>query len=340
MVRPRQMHRHSFSVALALSLVAPPAALAQEAAAQEEVVAEGLIEETSVGETVAETAYPGWRYPKAYAQRPLVMRQYMARGTFSVDVKKVGVSSVAGVNEALAALDFGAAFAPLDNLEVGISNYRPASSPPIPGHGFFPIVVSPSGGFGDMPAYVRYSFLHRRYVEMGFDFVFVIPSRTRLATTFGLPVRIRARPKMTVDTGMELTILVENVGVNVVLPVKATYNITTSGFFFGESGITFENLGRNNVDVIASRSSVGDSNVTFPVDKNQMFVPVSIGGGYTVVFKGKAMMDFYARFGWNPLVYINPPTGVDVVPVKDTWFLGVGTIVQSRRVIDKKGGDS
>jgi len=331
-----------FPIALALAFMVPVSARADEAKdqpAEDEVVPEGLVEETSVGQTVAETAYPGWRYPKAYAQRPLVMEKYMARGTFSVDARRVSLQSVSGVNETVVALDFGAAFAPSDNVEVGISNYRLASSPPIAGHGFFPIIVSPNGGFGDMPAYVRYSFLHHRYVEMGFDFVFVIPSRTRFATTYGLPVRIRARPKVTIDTGMEFTVLVENVGANVVLPVKGVFNITPAGFVFGESGVSFENLGRSNVDVIGSPLSVGDSNVTFPVAKNQVFVPVSVGGGYTIGIKGKVIMDFYARFGWNPLVYLNPPTGVDVVPVKDTWFLGVGTIVQSRRVIEKKKGD-
>ncbi|MBW2377737.1 MAG: hypothetical protein JRF55_17445, partial [Deltaproteobacteria bacterium] len=32
---------------------------------------EAIIEETSVGEAVTETAAPGWTYPKAYASRPL-----------------------------------------------------------------------------------------------------------------------------------------------------------------------------------------------------------------------------------------------------------------------------
>lgn len=324
-----------FHGAAVLCLLLPASAAAEE---QTDVIErEALIEETSVGEAIAETAHPGWTYPKAYAQRPLVMDKHMLRGTFSVDVKRLGLQSVGGAGQTLVALDFGAAFSPLENLEVGISNYRLGSTPPKASQGLFPIIASPSGDFGDIPIYGRYSFMRKDYVEMSLDLVMVLPSNTNFAMTFGVPVRIRARPSVTIDTGMELTVLTKGAGTNIELPVKGTFNITPAGFIFGESGFSFQNLGRNAISTVTT-SSVPDSNVAFPVAKNQVFMPLAIGGGYTVVVKGKVMIDVFGRFGWNPFAYLNPPTGVDFVPAGDTWFLGVGAIIHTRPLLKTNEG--
>lgn len=310
-------------------------AVSASAAAEEEAgvaTKEALVEETSVGEAIAETAHPGWTYPKGYAQRPLVIDKHMLRGTFSIDVKRLSFPLGNGARQTLVALDFGAAFSPLNNLEVGISNYRLGSTPPKTGQGLFPIIVSPSADFGDIPIYGRYSFLRKDYVEIAVDLVMVLPSNTNFAVTFGVPVRIRARPTVTIDIGMEFSVLTKSAGANIELPVKSTFNITPAGFIFGESGFSFQNLGRNTITTTTT-SSVPDSNVAFPVAKNQVFMPFGIGGGYTVVIKGKVMMDVFGRFGWNPFVYLNPPTGVKAVPGRDTWFLGIGTIVHTRPLL-------
>ncbi len=298
------------------------------------------LEPTAPGDPDVEMLASDWDYPKAIGRRPLTMQKFMARGNFSIDVRKVGERSVVGDNEVQAALDFGAAFSPFENVEVGISNYRLASPPPIPAQGFFPIQVAPTGAFGDMPAYVRYRFLARPKYELAFDFVFVIPSGTRLAITAGGPARIFVNSKLTIDTGLDCTFLVADAGANLVLPFRATYNFTPAGFLFGDSGLSFENLGRNNVNVIASPESFGDSNVAFPVAKNQVFIPIGLGGGYTFAVQDKVVIDIYGRFGWNPFVYLNPPSGVNVVPITDTWVLSVGIVVQSRRVLDPKPGDT
>lgn len=319
--------RSSWFVVVALLCLTVPASADDEDTGV--AAKEALVEETSVGEALAETAHPGWTYPKGYAQRPLVIDKHMLRGTFSVDVKRLSFPLSSGARQTLVALDFGAAFSPLNNLEVGISNYRLGSTTPKTGQGLFPIIVSPSADFGDIPIYARYSFLRKDYVEIAADFVMVLPSNTNFAVTFGVPVRIRARPSVTIDTGMEFSILTKSPGANIELPVKGTFNITPEGFIFGESGFSFQNLGRNTISTTTT-SSVPDSNAAFPVAKNQVFMPLGIGGGYTVVIKGKVMMDVFGRFGWNPFVYLNPPTGVEAVPARDTWFMGVGTIVYTR----------
>ena len=317
--------------ALALGLAAMTAE-AEEPAVKDPgpVEREALVEETSVGEAITETAAPGWHYPKAYASRPLTMNKYMIRGTMLVDVKRAVPDNTSGkaTGAPLVSLDFGAAFSIFDNLEVGISNYRLGSTPDITAQSMFPIIVAPRGSFGDMPLYVRYSFLRKDYFEMAADFVLLVPSWTNLAVTLGLPMRLRVRDVFTVDTGTELVILSNGAGLNVEVPLKATYNITPAGFIFGDSGFSFQNLARN-----LTGGSYRDSSLAFPVARNQVFVPLGIGGGYTHVIKDIVMIDVFARFGWNPFVYVNPPSGTNTVPVTDSWVLTVGAIIHTSPVI-------
>ncbi len=317
--------------ALALGLAAMTAEAEEPAVKDPEPVErEALVEETSVGEAITETAAPGWHYPKAYASRPLTMNKYMIRGTMLVDVKRAVPDNTSGkaTGAPLVSLDFGAAFSIFDNLEVGISNYRLGSTPDITAQSMFPIIVAPRGSFGDMPLYVRYSFLRKDYFEMAADFVLLVPSWTNLAVTLGLPMRLRVRDVFTVDTGTELVILSNGAGLNVEVPLKATYNITPAGFIFGDSGFSFQNLARN-----LTGGSYRDSSLAFPVARNQVFVPLGIGGGYTHVIKDIVMIDVFARFGWNPFVYVNPPSGTNTVPVTDSWVLTVGAIIHTSPVI-------
>ena len=261
------------------------------------------------------------------------MNKFMIRGSMMVDVTRAIPNNTSGKASGapLVSIDFGAAFSIFDNLEVGVSNYRLGSTTPITGQGIFPIVVAPRGSFGDMPLYVRYSFLKRDYVEMAADFVLTIPSWTNLAATLGMPTRIRIRDVFTVDTGLELVILSNGAGLNVEVPLKATYNITPAGFIFGESGFSFQNLARN-----LTGGSYRDSNLAFPVDRNQVFVPLGIGGGYTHVVKEMVMIDVFARFGWNPFVYINPPSGTNTIPAADSWVLSVGVILHTSPILHER----
>jgi hypothetical protein len=258
------------------------------------------------------------------------MNKFMIRATFSVDTKRAIIDRNTGAqaSKPLVSIDLGAAFSIFDNLEVGVSNYRLGSTPANAAQGMFPIVVSPIGGFGDMPLYVRYSFLRKNYVEMAADFVLLVPSWTNLAATFGLPVRIRARRPLTVDTGIELVVLSNGAGLNVEAPVKATFNITPAGFIFGDSGFSFQNLARN-----ITGGSYFDTSLAFPVARNQVFVPLGIGGGYTHVVKNLVMIDVFARFGWNPFVYLNPPSGVNALPTSDSWVLSVGAIIHTSPIL-------
>ena len=68
-----------------------------------------------------------------------------------------------------------------------------------------------------------------------------------------------------------------------------------------------------------------------------VLVPLAVGGGYTHVIKDIVMLDVFARFGWNPFVYVNPPggSGIDVVPVKDSWVLSVGVLIHTSPVLQQ-----
>lgn len=319
---------------LVMSCFAPRAQADERAGDTDEpVVREAIVETTSRGEVVIETAAPGWAYPKAYAARPLVMDKYMIRGTFIVDVKRAAVDrNGTRATRPLVSIDLGAAFSPLENLEVGVSNYRVGSSGPIAGQAMFPIVVSPIGTFGDMPVYVRYSFMHKDYVEMAADFVLSIPSWTNLSATFGLPTRIRIRDKVSIDTGTELVILSNGAGLNVELPFKVTYSPRPAGFITLDSGFSFQNLARR-----LTGGSFIDSNLAFPVARNQVLVPLAVGGGYTLVVKNIVMLDFFARGGWNPFVYVNPPTGsgISALPIADSWIVSGGVVIHTSPVLQE-----
>jgi len=79
--------------------------------------------------------------------------------------------------------------------------------------------------------------------------------------------------------------------------------------------------------------SYRDSSLAFPVARNQVFVPLGVGGGYTHVVKDLVMIDVFARFGWNPFVYLNAPTGMDAIPATDSWVLTVGAIIHTSPIL-------
>jgi hypothetical protein len=60
-----------------------------------------------------------------------------------------------------------------------------------------------------------------------------------------------------------------------------------------------------------------------------------VGGGYTHVLKNLVMLDIFAQFGWRPLVYLNPPSGVDFVPVAQSWVLAVGVAIHTSPILQR-----
>jgi hypothetical protein len=289
------------------------------------------------------SSYPGERegeelngYPIAYAKRPLVMQRGMVRTTTSLGVKKAGLSVdlMDPDEKSLFALDAGFAFAVHRNIEVGVSNYRLGSTPPKTGQG----LVSLTWGeqkpvhWGDMPIYGRFRFVDRTIWQVAADLGLVFPINTKLASTFGLPIRVRPRDyDLAIDWGVEVTLLTMDFGANIDLPVRLTYSITSRGFIFGSFGLSLQQLGRGR-----NSEDTRDSNVAFPAPvKNQYFVPMALGGGYTARCRKKRrwMVDLFGQGGFNPLIYFNPPNApeaapgepqpeqIQQVPLSKSWFI-------------------
>ena len=49
----------------------------------------------------------------------------------------------------------------------------------------------------------------------------------------------------------------------------------------------------------------------------------------------EVMLDIFARVGWNPFVYVNPPSGtnIDVVPVRDSWVISAGVLIHTSPIL-------
>ena len=151
-------------------------------------------------------------YPIAYAKRPLVMQRGMIRTTTSLGAKKAGLSVnlMAPDQNALLAVDAGFAFAVHRNIEVGVSSYRIGSTPPKTGQGLVsvPFNEEEPAHWGDIPLYARFRFVDRATWQVAADLVLVFPVNTKLASTFGLPIRIEPRDyDLAIDWGIEATLL-------------------------------------------------------------------------------------------------------------------------------------
>ena len=243
-----------------------------------------------------------WAYPTPYTARPLTMQGRMLRGTWRLNFQDAGPDT--GVS-----MDLGAAYAINDDLEVGISSYRFASSTPAFAQGLLPIIFSPNGDFGDMPLWGRYKWLDREKFEAAADVVFILPTGpgNDFGMTFGVPFRYNGLDNLAIDLGAEFTFRLTDPDTSfaLLIPAKLTFNITDEIFVHGATGIGFGRLG--------GFSDVG------------VFSPLSFGGGYTLMIKNKIMMDIMGEFGFNPLFDTGRPG--DSVDLGSTWFFALGVNV-------------
>jgi hypothetical protein len=186
--------RHAWLVLAVLSL------LPRTVVAQDQVSTEAPVEETvvltSVDSPVAEeTDESEWTYPKSYSVRPLTMQKGMIRANGIFTVWDDGTDTVFGMT-------LGASIAVLDDLELGINNYRTGSSLQQRYEALIPVIFSPSAGFGNMPLYGRYRFVHREKLDFAGDLIFVLPTDTPFAFEVALPFRIKPNDRLSVDTGI------------------------------------------------------------------------------------------------------------------------------------------
>jgi len=179
----KQLNIQRAWLVLAVLSFVPRTVLAQDQLSTEAPVEEPVAS-TPVDSPVAEeTNESEWTYPKSYSVRPLTMQKGMIRANGILTVWDDGVDTVFGMT-------LGASIAVLDDLELGINNYRTGSSLQQRYEGLIPVIFSPSAGFGNMPLYGRYRFVHREKLDFAGDLIFVLPTDTPFALEVALPFRI------------------------------------------------------------------------------------------------------------------------------------------------------
>jgi len=260
---------------------------AQPAAAQDDAGSEYPTETdpaaTQADVPVADEAQTSdWAYPKTYSVRPLTMEQGMVRANFILTVWDDGVDTVVGMT-------MGGSIGVLDDLELGINNYRIGSSLQQRYEGLIPVIFTPSAGFGNMPLYGRYRFVRREKLDFAGDLIFVLPVDTAFALEMALPFRIKPNDRLSVDTGLEVRGTFGSAKrADIRIPAIVNYNFSERAFISGETGVQFINLGK------------GFN--TAPTDVQGVAVPIAFRAGGTWKKDGEFLADLFAGFAFPQLI--------------------------------------
>lgn len=274
--------------------------------------------ETEAADAKAVATFHG--FPTRFARRPLVLNEGMVRadGRFLVGGSFASTTS---------ALDIGGAVSPIDGLEVGLSTELTGAVPAPGGVGLVTVLFSPDAEYGDIPVYSRYQFYEGdKGFLAGVDLVLVLPSNTDFTLTAGIPMRvIELFGIFTID--MNVNLLYRN-GNKFGGPSDNTLDFT----FGGASAINITDHG-----FVEIGGGVGVVNVNGGAGFNNVVeLPFFLGGGYTL--QRKVLVDFFAQFGWMPLMTANAPQGRDTFNVGETWFLTIGASIYTRPLFGKNGG--
>ncbi|MGB5809459.1 MAG: hypothetical protein WBG86_02940 [Polyangiales bacterium] len=262
-------------------------------------------------------------YPTRFARRPLVLNEGMVRAD-----SRITVGGTFGPGT-FSSLDIGGAISPIDGLELGLSTELTGSVPAPGGVGLVSIIFSPNASYGDIPVYGRYQFYEGdRGFLAGVDLVMVLPSNTDFTLKAGIPMRvIELFGIFTID--MNVDFLYRN-GNEFGGPSNNTFdfefggaaavNLTDHGYVEIGGGLAVANI----------NGGAGFSNV--------VELPFFLGGGYTM--QRKLLVDFFAQFGWLPLMTANTPSGATIdrstFNVGETWFLAIGATVHTKPLFGSK----
>jgi hypothetical protein len=236
-------------------------------------------------------------------------------------VRADGRTTIGGVfgSGAFSSLDIGGAVSPLEQLEIGLSTELTGAVPAPGGVSLISVIFSPSASYGDIPVYARYQYAKSEVALAAVDLVLVLPANTDFSMTAGLPLRIvELFDLFTMD--MSINIRYRNGDKYAAFIPDPSKN--TADFTF--SGASVMNITDNGFIEIGG--GVGVVNVGGGAGaKNVVELPFFLGGGYTR--QGKVLTDIFAQFGWEPLMTVNGPPGVDTFNIKDDWFVNVGASV-------------
>ncbi len=292
---------------LAVLSFLPRTALAQDQVSTEAPVEEPVVS-TSVDSPVAEEANESaWTYPKSYSVRPLTMQKGMIRANGIFTVWDDGVDPVFGMT-------LGASIAVLDDLELGINNYRTGSSLQQRYEGLIPVIFSPSAGFGNMPLYGRYRFVHHEKLDFAGDLIFVLPTDTPFALELALPFRVKPNDRLSVDAGIEVRGTFGSAKrADIRIPAIVNYDFSDRAFIAGETGVQFVNLGKG-------------FNIA-PADTQGVAIPIGFRAGGTWKKVDKHLIDLFAGFSFPQLFEIGTSRSTVDFGI---WDLFVGVTFYTR----------
>ena len=267
---------------VAILALLPRAVVAQDDATSD-APAEGDAVSTPVDSQGVEAANDtAWTYPKTYSVRPLTLEKGMIRANAIVTDWDDGVDNNIGIT-------LGASIGVTDDLELGINNYRVGSSLQQNYEGLVAVTFAPSVGYGDIPVYGRYRFLHREKLDFAGDVIFVIPVNSTFAFQGDLPLRIKPNDRLSVDTGIEVRGTFGSAKrADIRIPAIVNYNFSDRAFIAAESGVWFVNLGK--------------SYDTAPNDSKGIAIPVGFRAGGTWKKSDKQIIDLFAGFAFPALI--------------------------------------
>jgi hypothetical protein len=276
-----------FKIQVPWLLLGSLALVPRTALAQDEVGSESAPEGDAVSATVdspvVEAANDtGWTYPKTYSVRPLTLQKGMIRANAIFTDWDDGVDNNTGIT-------LGGSIGVTDNLELGINNYRVGSSLQQNYEGLVAVTFTPSVGYGDIPVYGRYRFLHREKLDFAGDVIFVIPVNSTFAFQGGLPLRIKPNDRLSVDTGMEVRGTFGSAKyADIRIPAIVNYNFSDRAFIAAETGVWFVNLGKSYDTAIN--------------DSKGIAIPVGFRAGGTWKKSDKQIIDLFAGFAFPALI--------------------------------------
>lgn len=263
-----------------LSLLAHPAA-AEDSTADDSAAEDSAAQPAAARDAEA-TSEGEWTYPKTYSVRPLTMQRGMIRANGIFTVWDDGVDTITGIT-------LGGSISVTDDIELGLNNYRIGSSLQQNYEGLVPVVFTPSAGYGNIPIYGRYRFLHREKLDFAGDLILVMPIDTPFALEVALPFRIKPKERLSVDTGLEVRGTFGSAKyADIRIPAIVNYNFSDHAFIAAETGIQFINLGK----------SYG----TAPNDTKGVAVPVGFRAGGTWQKPDKHMIDLFGGFSFPTLI--------------------------------------
>lgn len=242
--------------------------------------AAGAQDDPAVAEEPTESA---WTYPKSYAVRPLTMEGGMVRANGVFTLWDDGVELIFGMT-------LGGSISVLDDLELGINNYRVGSSLQQRYEGLIPVIFTPSAqaGFGNMPLYGRYRFVDKEKLDVAADVIFVLPTDTAFALEVALPIRVTPNDRLSVDTGLEVRGTFGSAKrADLRVPAIVNYNFSERAYISGETGIWIVNL--------------GDGFNTAPNDTQGLAIPIAFRAGGTWKRERKHLIDLFAGFAFPQL---------------------------------------